>query len=248
LPSLPRPEALRGCPEPVADPPAPKAEAVDEQSERAAIVSQLAGGILHDFNNVLTVITGTIEILAEAVADRPQLAAVAQLIDEAATRGARLAMHLLALVREQPSSRDEININVLLAEAVSLLRPTLGGRIEIAFDPAVPVVMADPGQLLAAILSLGIAFRDAMLEQEILTLRAGLAGAAAAGAVAIRAQAAGLAGASEHPPARTIDLRFVESLVVRSGGELAVSRSGVGTSVEIVLPRAAIRAHLSADG
>jgi C4-dicarboxylate-specific signal transduction histidine kinase len=238
---------LQGFPEPVADRPAPKAETVDEQSQRAAIMGQLTGGILHDFNNVLTVITGTIDILAEAVADRPQLAAVARLIDEAAARGARLAMHLLALVHEQPSSRDEIDINVLLAEAVSLLRPTLDGRIEVAFDSAVPVVMADPGQLLAAILSLGIAFRDAMPEREILTLRAGLAGAAAAGAVAIRAQAAGPASASEHPPAPAIDLRFVESLVVRSGGELAVSQSGVSTSVEIVLPRAAIRAHLSAD-
>ncbi len=52
------------------------AEAADVQSDRARsmeVVGQLTGGIAHDFNNILTVISGTIDILAEAVADRPDL-------------------------------------------------------------------------------------------------------------------------------------------------------------------------------
>jgi signal transduction histidine kinase len=60
-------------------------EAQRDRLQRAAIVGQLAGGILHDFNNVLTVITGMIDILAEAVANEPRLAAIAKLIDDAAT-------------------------------------------------------------------------------------------------------------------------------------------------------------------
>ena len=63
------------------------------QAQRMEIVGQLTGGVVHDFNNILTVIAGTIEILAEAVADRPELAAIAKLIDEAATRGSNLTAH-----------------------------------------------------------------------------------------------------------------------------------------------------------
>ena len=51
------------------------------------IVGQLVGGILHDFNNVLTVIAGAIGLLTDAVADEPQLAAMTKLIDDAAARG-----------------------------------------------------------------------------------------------------------------------------------------------------------------
>jgi signal transduction histidine kinase len=79
------------------------AEATDAQSHparRMEVVGQLTGGIAHDFNNILTVISGTIEILEEAVADRPD-AAIASLIDQAATRGAELTAHLL--VRARPA-------------------------------------------------------------------------------------------------------------------------------------------------
>ena len=50
-------------------------------------VGRLTGGIAHDLNNILTVITGTVEILGEAVADQPELAAIAKMIDDAAARG-----------------------------------------------------------------------------------------------------------------------------------------------------------------
>jgi signal transduction histidine kinase len=237
LRSSPKNETSQSFGEPAAARLALEREADNEWAQRTAIVGQLAGGILHDFNNVLMVITGTIEILADGVADRPQLAAIARLIDEAATRGARLATHLLAFARGQPSGRDEVDVNALLAEAAGLLRPTFGGRIEVAFEPAddLPAVLADPSQLLAAVLSVGIAIRDVMPEGSTLTLRAGSSQAA----VAIGAHAVGQACADKHTAAQPIELGFVESLVRRSGGELVVSRSKVGTLVEIVLPRAA---------
>ena len=71
----------------------PKREEIERQlrqSQKMEAVGQLTGGIAHDFNNILTVITGTIEILGGGVADRPELAAIAKMIDEAAERGAEL--------------------------------------------------------------------------------------------------------------------------------------------------------------
>src|SRR4030081_328588 len=79
--------------------PVEAAEAKVCQARRMEIVGQLTGGVVHDFNNILTVISGTIEILAEAVADRPDLAAIAGLITEAAARGANLTSNLLAVAR-----------------------------------------------------------------------------------------------------------------------------------------------------
>src|SRR5579871_6342926 len=100
-------------------------------SEKMEAVGQLTGGIAHDFNNILTVITGTIEILADAVGKEPQLAAIARMIDQSATRGAELTQHLLAFARKQPLEPREIDINTLIIDTAKLLRPTLGEHIEI---------------------------------------------------------------------------------------------------------------------
>ena len=70
-----------------------------DPSQRMDAIGQLTGGVAHDFNNILTVITGTIGILADAVADRPDLMSIARLIDDAADRGAQLTKHLLAFSR-----------------------------------------------------------------------------------------------------------------------------------------------------
>ena len=104
------------------------------QAEKMEAVGQLTGGIAHDFNNILTVITGTIEILAEAVEDEPQLAAITQMIDDAAARGADLTQHLLAFARKQPLQPREVDVNTLIIDTAKLLRPTLGEQIEIESD------------------------------------------------------------------------------------------------------------------
>jgi CheY-like chemotaxis protein len=147
------------------------AQAQAALAQRMEIVGRLTGGIVHDFNNILTVIIGTIGILAEAVADRPDLAAITGLIDEAATRGADLTTHLLAFTRGQPSQPREVDVNSLLVDAARSLRPTLGERIEtdtaLAADAASALV--DPKQLMTAILNLAIIARDAMPEGGKLT-------------------------------------------------------------------------------
>ena len=140
------------------------AEARYRQAQKMEAVGQLTGGIAHDFNNILTVITGTIGILAEAVADRPELEAIAKMIDEAAERGGQLTKHLLAFARKQPLQPREIDINNLVLETVKLLRPTLGEQIQI--DPLLAEdawpALVDPNQLTTAILNLALNARDAM--------------------------------------------------------------------------------------
>ncbi len=134
------------------------------QSEKMEALGQLTGGIAHDFNNILTVITGTIEILAGAVAREPQLAAITRMIDEAAARGADLTQHLLAFARRQPLQPRETDINTLIIDTAKLLRPTLGEHIEIesVFKDEVCIAVVDPNQLATAIINLALNSRDAM--------------------------------------------------------------------------------------
>jgi signal transduction histidine kinase len=140
------------------------AEAQFRQAQKMEAVGQLTGGIAHDFNNILTVITGTIGILADAVAADPQLSAIAKMIDDAAERGASLTKHLVAFARRQPLQPREIDVNALVVETMKLLRPTLGEQIQI--NPLLAqdawTALVDPNQLTAAILNLSLNARDAM--------------------------------------------------------------------------------------
>jgi len=224
------------------------AETKKQQVQRAAIMGQLAGGVLHDFNNILTVITGTIEILAEAVADRADLTAIASLIDEAATRGAQLTSQLLTFVRAQPSRPNAFNVNDVAAEASRLLRSAFRGRIEISLVLAddLPLAVADPGQLTAAILSLAILARDEMPDGGTLgfrtrLVRAGKTSAPNAAAcrdfvaITMHACAHDVAGDYSHGIFLATDQ---EDLVSGSGGCIIINRSIDGSQVELLLPAA----------
>lgn len=226
-------------------------DAQRERMQRAAIVGQLTGGVLHDFNNVLTVITGMIDVLAEAVAHEPQLAAVARLIDEAASRGAALTARLSTFARGQPSQPREVDVNALLTEAARLLRPTLIGiEVEMAAPAELPPVLADSGQLMGSILSLAIAARNAMQDGGKLTLHAGavratdrLAHARASDtddAVAVTVDAHGYGDVADHPERIFSEVDVARDFIVSCGGRLVVSApGGTNAQAQIILPKAA---------
>ena len=134
------------------------------QLQKMDAVGRLTGGVAHDFNNMLTVIMGTIGMLEEGVADRPALVAMARLIDEAAQRGAELTSHLLAFARKQPLRPRPTDVDALIANAERLLRPALGEHVEIALALAgdLPRALIDATQLTTALLNLAINARDAM--------------------------------------------------------------------------------------
>lgn len=235
--------------------PAEVTEAQICRARKMEVVGQLAGGIVHDFNNILAVITGTIDILAEAVADRPELAAVARLIDQAAARGADLTAHLLAFARDQPSRPRDVDLNLLLVDAARLLRPTLGERFEIAVVLAsdAPPAVVDPNQLMTAVLNLAISARDAMPEGGKLTFVSGIATrhhddtrahgkTTAADYVMMAVRACGDGISADLPERIFSALGMVQNFIEQSNGHIEVrGEAGAGATVEIYLPRPAAR-------
>ncbi len=230
------------------------AEAVEaqiRQARRMEIVGQLTGGIVHDFNNILTVISGTIEILQEAVADRADLAAVAGLIAEAAARGASMTSNLLAFAHSQPSRPRPVDVNALLVDAARLLRPTLGEHIEIDTRRATeaPFVLVDPNLLMTAILNLAVIARDAMPDGGTLTFETRTAvsqqrcfgaedGITAANDVMIAVNATGHGVSVVHSDRSVADLGMIEDFIRQSDGHIDVrNEGGRGMSVSMYLPR-----------
>ena len=134
------------------------------QSQKMEAIGQLTGGVAHDFNNILTVIIGMNEFLAEAVAGDPNLASIAETIDEAATRGAQLAQRMLAFARKQPLNARRLNLNEIVARMATMLQRTLGEDIAVKTVTADGLwqALADPSQIEDAILNLAVNARDAM--------------------------------------------------------------------------------------
>jgi PAS domain S-box-containing protein len=242
------------------------AEAQYRQAQKMEAVGQLTGGVAHDFNNILTVITGTIGILAEAVADRPELEAIARMIDEAAERGGQLTKHLLAFARKQPLQPREIDVNSLVLETVKLLRPTLGEQIRI--DPLLAddtwPALVDPNQLTTAILNLALNARDAMpnggslvvetknvhLDQPYADMHVEVTPGSYV-MIAVSDTGSGIAPkdlervfdpfftTKEVGKGTGLGLSMVYGLVKQSNGHIKIySEQGHGTSVKLYLPRA----------
>jgi nitrogen-specific signal transduction histidine kinase/CheY-like chemotaxis protein len=241
------------------------AEAQLRQAQKMDAIGQLTGGVAHDFNNILTVITGTIGILTEAVADKPEFVSIAKLIDDAAERGAQLTKHLLAFARRQPLQPVEIDVNSLIVEAAKLLHPTLGEQIEISpklEDEAWPTLV-DPNQLTTAVLNLALNARDAMPRGGKLTLEtrnvhldedyARLNSEVGPGdyvMIAVSDTGTGIAAdliekvfdpfftTKEVGKGTGLGLSMVFGFVKQSGGHIKIySEEGHGTTVRIYLPR-----------
>ncbi|KJC55726.1 chemotaxis protein CheY [Bradyrhizobium sp. LTSPM299] len=137
-----------------------------QQSQKLDAIGKLTGGVAHDFNNMLTIITGTTETLVESLRGQPQLARTAELIDRAAERCRELIQHLLAFARRQPLEPRTVDINGTVQDIAKLLRPTLGEQIEInsVLAPDVANAHIDPSQLANSLLNMAINARDAMPE------------------------------------------------------------------------------------
>ena len=134
------------------------------QSQKLDAIGKLTGGVAHDFNNMLTVITGTTETLVASLKNQPGLQKTAELIDQAAERCSELIQHLLAFARRQPLQPRNVDVNGTVLDIAKLLRPTLGEQIEVnsILEQEVATAHIDASQLANSLLNMAINARDAM--------------------------------------------------------------------------------------
>jgi PAS domain S-box-containing protein len=151
-----------------------RAEEQLRQAQKMEAIGNLTGGISHDFNNLLQIIHGSLELLTREVSHLPQARMRIDHALQAVRRGSRLAQQLLAFGRRQPLQPKVINIGRLLAELEELLRRTLGEGIEIRLlvEDGLGNALLDPSQVENALLNLAINARDAMEGEGCLTIEA----------------------------------------------------------------------------
>mgnify|MGYP000305108776 CR=1 FL=1 len=144
------------------------------QAHKMDAVGQLAGGVAHDFNNILAGIIGYADLLEHEAGANESIRHEARAIVATAQRGADLAQKLLALARELPTSLVDVDAREIVQEVHAIIKRAFDRNIELRIDmDDVPVgVRADRTQLSNALLNLCLNARDAMPGGGRITMRA----------------------------------------------------------------------------
>jgi PAS domain S-box-containing protein len=134
------------------------------QLQKMEAVGRLAGGVAHDFNNILGIITACTELLRDRVRGQEGPLQYVEAIKKGAERGASLTRQLLAFSRRQVVQPQVFDLNERLKETSKLLRPLMGDDVEVRLLPRTQLALidADPGQVDQIILNLAVNARDAM--------------------------------------------------------------------------------------
>ncbi|MEX3843709.1 PAS domain S-box protein [Paraburkholderia sp. BR10882] len=235
------------------------------QSQKMEAIGKLTGGVAHDFNNVLQVVRGNLELIESRLSRDSQIQERLDKAIDAVERGAKLASQLLAFGRRQPLQPVVINLATALRNMDDMLRRALDETIQVETVVAGGLwnTYADVHQLENVILNLAINARDAMPDGGRLTLElgntmlddryvAGLQDVPAGQYVLLAVTDTGV-GMSPDILARAIDpffttkpegygtglgLSMVYGFVKQSGGHLRLySEVGQGTTVKVYLPR-----------
>ncbi len=142
------------------------------QSQKVEAVGRLAGGVAHDFNNILTTITGSCELALRKLPPHDPLRKNAQEILKAADRAASLTRQLLAFSRKQTLQPRRIDLSSVVAETDKMLRRLIGEDIQLRTigRPNAGSVKADPAQIELVLINLAVNARDAMPTGGQLTL------------------------------------------------------------------------------
>jgi len=135
------------------------------QLQRFEAIGRLAGGVAHDFNNIIGAILGWAELGSEETQPETRLHDRFVKIREQSLRAAKLTSQLLAFGRKQILQHRRVNLNVLVQEEMNLLRRVIGAdiNIQVVTFPDLKVTLVDPTQLEQVILNLCLNARDAML-------------------------------------------------------------------------------------
>jgi signal transduction histidine kinase/CheY-like chemotaxis protein len=240
-------------------------EAALVQSQKLQAVGQLAGGIAHDFNNLLATIQGSLDLLSRCVPPSQQdQHGWIERASGAVHRGSQLTGRLLAFSRRQRPAVEASDVNRLVTDLVPVLRTgTHGERIRIDTDLGADLwpAVVDASQVEAAILNLALNARDAMPDGGVLTIatanhvvrRNGKDGVEAGDYVLVTVTDTGVGMTDEvaqhalepffttkGPSGSGLGLSQVQAMVSEAGGGVRIaSAPGRGTSVTLLLPRAA---------
>lgn len=245
------------------------------QAQKMEAVGQLTGGIAHDFNNLLAAIMGNLELLGDHLDDDGKAVNFSARALSAANRGAALTQRLLAFSRRQDLRPVAVDINQLVAGMDDLLARSLGASVALksVAGPDLWLCEIDPGQMENAILNLCINARDAMPhggQLRIETANFQLSPTNAAGLETMRpgdyvrlaisdtgvGMTEGEVNQAFEPFFTTKDvgrgsglgLSMVYGFAKQSGGMARIiSEPGVGTTVEILLPRTAAVVEVAAE-
>jgi PAS domain S-box-containing protein len=144
------------------------------QSQKLEALGQLTGGVAHDFNNILQVISAGLTLAAKLPPNSARLGQILAEMQNAATRGADLTKQLLAFSRQAPLRPEVVNTAKEIEKAVGLFRHMLGADINIEVQLAEDLrpVRIDTGQFEVALLNLAVNARDAMSGSGTLRVRA----------------------------------------------------------------------------
>jgi PAS domain S-box-containing protein len=142
------------------------------QSQKMEAIGQLAGGIAHDSNNLLTVITGYCDLLLDSFPQGAEGRVELEEIKSAADRATWLIRQLLAFSRCQVLVQQVVDLNVLVGNFQKLLRRLIGEdiKLNIALDQGLARVKVDPGQIEQVVMNLALNARDAMPKGGFLTI------------------------------------------------------------------------------
>jgi signal transduction histidine kinase len=236
------------------------------QGQKIEAIGQLAAGVAHDFNALLSVINDCSEILALGLSPHHPHRPLIEEIAQAGNRAGLLTQQLLAFSRRQILAPCRLDLNVVLDDTGKLLRRLIGDEVELVTRLRLGLgqVEVDPGQLQQVILHLAVNARDAMPRGGTLTLETASVevspdavdapGGAAPGsyvALSVRDTGRGMDEATrgrifepffttkEAGAGTGLGLATVHGIVTQSGGYVTCkSAPGLGTVFTILLPRA----------
>jgi signal transduction histidine kinase/ActR/RegA family two-component response regulator len=233
------------------------------QSQKMEALGRLAGGVAHDYNNLLTVILTYAGALLRGLPSPSPLATAAERLQEAAERCASLTRQLLTFSRKQVLELAVVDLNDAVRVSSEILRRLIGENIELVIEtaPGACLLEGDRGQIEQVVLNLALNARDAMPHGGILHLRTARLSESEAQNVAKDARGPHVllevsdTGLGMDPETRAhlfepffttkemgkgtgLGLASVYAVVHRAGGHIAVaSQPGRGTSFRVLLPQ-----------
>ncbi len=141
-------------------------------TQRLEAVGRLAGGVAHDFNNLISVINGYCEMLVSDLSSQPQALREVTEIHNAGLKAAKLTRQLLAFGRRQPLNTQVLNLNQMVNENAGILTRLLHstGVLELDLDPKLSNVRTDSAQFQQVLLNLTLNARDALRDKGRVTI------------------------------------------------------------------------------